>query len=104
LRLHTTSTIRAFGPITRAVGTHVRRFRNRVCTKYATRDLPSEDAARHRRQARRLGASLQPSKRKEKAKERKLNLNTYKFHALGHYPPVIPLFGPTDNYSTQIVR
>jgi hypothetical protein len=32
-----------------------------------------------------------------------LNLNTYKFHALGDYVAAIHLFGPTDIYSTQLV-
>jgi hypothetical protein len=32
-----------------------------------------------------------------------LNLNTYKWHALGDVVPTIRLFGTTDLYSTQIV-
>lgn len=32
-----------------------------------------------------------------------LNLNTYKWHALGDVVPAIRLFGTTDSYSTQIV-
>ena len=32
-----------------------------------------------------------------------LNLNTYKWHAIGDVVPSIRLFGTTDSYSTQIV-
>jgi len=32
-----------------------------------------------------------------------LNLQTYKYHALGDYPNMIRRFGTTDNYTTQTV-
>ncbi len=35
--------------------------------------------------------------------KRQLNINTYKFHAIGDYAPTIPMFGMTDSYSTQTV-
>ena len=34
---------------------------------------------------------------------KKLNISTVKFHALGHYPPNIQSFGPTDLYSSEWV-
>jgi hypothetical protein len=36
-------------------------------------------------------------------KKKKLNLCTYKFHALGDYVRTIRMFGTTDSYSTQTV-
>jgi hypothetical protein len=49
--------------------------------------------------------ALGPSKRKRKsAAPKKLNLSTYKYHALGDYPEQIASFGTTDNTSTQTVR
>ena len=36
-------------------------------------------------------------------KVKKLNLQTYKFHALGDYPDMIRLYRTTDSYSTQLV-
>lgn len=36
-------------------------------------------------------------------KKTKLDLNNYKFHALGDYVATIRLFGTTDSYSTQVV-
>jgi hypothetical protein len=37
-------------------------------------------------------------------KQKKLNLRTYKHHALGDYVDTIRRFGTTDSYSTQPVR
>ena len=36
-------------------------------------------------------------------KLKKLNLTTYKYHALADYAEMIQRFGPTDNYNMQIV-
>lgn len=36
-------------------------------------------------------------------RSRKLNIGTVKFHALGHYPATIRLFGTSDLYSTEWV-
>jgi len=36
-------------------------------------------------------------------KLKKLNLATYKYHALADYAETIRRFRPTDNYNTQIV-
>ncbi|KAG5634841.1 hypothetical protein H0H81_000543 [Sphagnurus paluster] len=36
-------------------------------------------------------------------KKKTLNLNMYKWHALGDYPRTIRMFGTTDSYSTQVV-
>ena len=36
-------------------------------------------------------------------KQKKINLMTYKYHALGHYVDTIRCFGTTDSYSTQPV-
>ena len=34
---------------------------------------------------------------------KKLNLDTYKFHALGDYVGMIKSFGTTDSFTTQVV-
>ena len=44
--------------------------------------------------------SVAPAKRRQK----KLNLSTYKLHALADYVHTIRLFGTTDSYSTQTVQ
>jgi hypothetical protein len=46
----------------------------------------------------------EPSVRATKVrKTKRLNLSTYKFHALADYVPTIRMFGTTDSYSTQTV-
>ena len=69
-----------------------------------TYELPQETAARGHRTA-----ALTAKDGKSSAivslqrKERKLNLSTYKYHALGDYPATICEMGMTDNYTTQPV-
>jgi hypothetical protein len=36
-------------------------------------------------------------------KGKKLNLETYKYHALADYPETIRMFRMADNYNTQII-
>jgi len=36
-------------------------------------------------------------------RKKTLNLNTYKFHALGDYVETIKMYGTTDSYSTEPV-
>lgn len=35
--------------------------------------------------------------------QKRFNLSTYKYHAMGDYPEMIHAFGTTDSYSTQSV-
>jgi hypothetical protein len=67
---------------------------------FNTVELPSETAARKPRSLAAGGdTTAQPRGPLKKA----LNLQTYKFHALGDYVQSIRLFGTTDSYSTQLV-
>jgi hypothetical protein len=88
----------------------MRKFEKYVCSKYDTKDLPSELAARSRRQQRKaikLTTTTPASTQKVPAptgpRRRKFNLETYKYHALGDYATSIRLHGPLDGYSTQLV-
>ncbi|KAI6116540.1 hypothetical protein EDD16DRAFT_1708409 [Pisolithus croceorrhizus] len=47
------------------------------------------------------GEAKEASTSHSMAKQRLLNLRTYKYHALGDYPNMIHHFGMTDNYTTQ---
>ena len=85
LRLHTDSTLDLLESVTREFGRLARQFRDKTSDKFNTVELP------HKAGARKGGA------------KKKLNLNTYKFHALGDYVATIRLFGTTDSYSTQLV-
>jgi len=88
LRLHTDSTLGLLEGVTRELGLLMRQFRDKTSDEYNTVELPRESRT-HKGGAR--------------SSKKKLNLNTYKFHALGDYVATICLFGTTDSYSTQLV-
>ena len=85
LRLHTDSTLDLLESVTREFGRLTRQFRDKSSDEFDTVELPRESSAR------------------KGGTKKKLNLNTYKFHALGDYVATIRLFGTTDSYSTQLV-
>jgi hypothetical protein len=83
-----------------------------MCESLVTKELPKEEAARGRRTAAlatkdKRKAPRQGWNSKEKnidgPCQRYLNLSTYKLHALGDYVNTVQQFGPTDNYTTQVV-
>jgi hypothetical protein len=103
LRLHTESTLQHLEQLTTELGQLMRKFRDTTKSDFKTFELPKETEARKRHQ--------KSSKGKEKAaagnvswkKPKPLNLDTYKWHALGDYVRAIRLFGGTDGFSTQVV-
>ena len=104
LRLHTSSTLESLEQTTRALGSILRQFLREVCSSYATKELPTEEAARVRRRANNAaqGKGSKMSGRTGPAGV-VFNMNTYKLHALGNYVASIWRYGTTDNYSTQVV-
>lgn len=108
LWLHTETTVNDLEHSTTRLGKLLREFRKEVCSGYATKELPSEEAARIRRKAaaaKKLGQSAAPSipDAPNSRQQRTFNLSTYKIHALGHYARAIRLFGTTDNFNSQTV-
>ena len=106
LRLHTDSTVASLKELTRALGSLMRFFANRLCPDYDTRELPREEAARARRRAKKKPSQNDPntpSTLKTGPLRKVFNLVTYKLHALGDYVAHILRFGTTDSYSTQTV-
>ncbi|KAG2336702.1 hypothetical protein BDR05DRAFT_896368 [Suillus weaverae] len=110
LRLHTDTTLSFLDTSTTRIGKILRRF-SRETETFDTRDLPSEEAARGHRQARKVAQSLPHSQAHENpakqqpqrpSKHRKFNMRTYKLHALGDYVNTIRRFGTTDNFTTQL--
>jgi len=117
LRLHTEGTVNDLEHSTTRLGKVLREFKKEVCSAYKTTELPAEEAARVRRIAAvaknrntqpaaqstpRLGAQTTQTAILSR-RHRTLNLNTYKIHALGHYPRAIRLYGTTDNFNSQTV-
>ncbi|KAG2112890.1 hypothetical protein DEU56DRAFT_749198, partial [Suillus clintonianus] len=112
LRLHTDDTLAFFDSATIVLSRSVRKFARTTCKKYVTTELPQEHAARSSRQAALASKQLaEPATRQSAQKEKsvvstkvkKLNLYTYKYHALADYPNTIRRMGTTDSYSTQPV-
>ncbi|KAK7689422.1 hypothetical protein QCA50_007214 [Cerrena zonata] len=101
LRMHTDETVTRLEKLTTELGILMRKFSTATCSRTETFELPREKAARECRQAEQNKTSNGTSAPTGK-KRKGLNLNTYKWHALGHYVRFIRLFGPTDIYSTQI--
>ena len=115
LRIHTTSTLAQLRELTRVFGIRLRHFANHVCPEYDTRELPKEEAARLRRQAKQrakqastgstsesVPATTSVSKSSVKT-SKTFTLSTYKLHAMGDYANHIERFGSTDSFSTQSV-
>jgi hypothetical protein len=116
LRLHMETTVKALEHSLTRLGDGLRTFQKTVCPAYRTADLPTEEAARIRRQA---NAAKKGVDLKEKGKatprnpqhiqesgvrrQRNFNLNTYKIHALGGYAKAIRKYGSMDNYNSQHV-
>ena len=102
LRLHTETTVSFFKTCTERLGKFTRKFKRDTEAQYHTKDLARELAARGRR-AISLAKKTKTSTVSTSTKTRYLNLNTSKYHALGHYPSAISRFGTLDSVSTQTV-
>ena len=133
LRLHTDTTVQHFRDTTRQLGQIVRRFKRITCSHYETRELPQETAARARRKAAlslretAIQVGIRPASATTSAgssgpvveapssKKKHLNLETSKWHELGHrgldvgelitghYADSVPRVGPLDNVNTSKV-
>ncbi|KAI0074000.1 hypothetical protein K474DRAFT_1573265, partial [Panus rudis PR-1116 ss-1] len=113
LRLQTDSTFEVLQQCTRDLGSRLRSFVKNICPSYDTKELPREEAACKRRNAKKatigqaasetIQASTSRSNLNSGPKQRTLNLITSKLHVLGDYVSQIILFGTTDSYSTQAV-
>jgi hypothetical protein len=130
LRLHTDISLDLMDDVTTALGHTLRTFEKATSSAFETHELRREAEARVRQQNRSTppGTSSQipdllrsaptpavSSSSKTSAKPprasssvnarrpKKLNLNTYKHHALGDYTAMIRRYGTTDSYTTELV-
>lgn len=101
--MHTDDTLGWLDQSTRELGTQIRKFANHTCSCFDTMELPAEEAARVRRQARKSNKSAHSTPASTSKKKLPFNLIMYKLHALGDYVRTIHRFGTTDSYSTQPV-
>ncbi|KAK0421714.1 hypothetical protein EV421DRAFT_1724714 [Armillaria borealis] len=111
LRMHTDLTLERLKNCSTIVGKELRRFRD-WSRDFDTVELPKEVNIRVRRAAKKSETEASRHNETESQpvpassphpgpQKRQLNINTYKFHAIGDYAPTIPVFGTTDSYSTQ---
>jgi hypothetical protein len=117
LWLHTESTLTNLENSSTQLGDLLRKFQIEVCSAYFTQDLPSEEAARGRRQAAKAQKDAEaqkgvrqaqapvalPKPPGKKATLRKFNMETYKLHSLPDVPAAIRAFGVTENTSAKNV-
>jgi hypothetical protein len=121
LRLHSEPTLETMDRLTTSLGDKFRAFEKHTCSAFVTYELKKEATARERRQSKsakkpdtskRLskvsGTSKEsPRKLEDTSKDprrlKTLNLNTYKFHAIGDVVATIRRYGTTDSYSTESV-
>ena len=106
--MHSDLTLEILDKLTTQMGDAFRFFSAHVCSAYQTRELPREENARRRREAKnnkQFGDLVaKDSKKKETGPKLKAyNANTYKHHSLGDYVAQIREKGTTDSYSTEPV-
>jgi hypothetical protein len=102
LRIHSESTVAFLEETFKKLSRKLRNFQVYTCAVFNTMELPKEKAARQRKAAERADTN-NPSAESSGARQKKFNLATYKFHAMGDYVRTIRLFGTTDSFTTQIV-
>lgn len=114
LRLHTDTTLSNLETSSMRLCDLLRKFKTEVCSAFITQDLPSEEAARGRRQAAMAQKTAEAQKTarqapqahvplEKKEKLRTFNMETYKLHSLPDVPAAIRAFGVTENTSTKNV-
>ena len=113
LRMHTESTLTSMETATEVLSRELCRFCTTICTAFSTVELPKEAMARGRKQSRQRAKAAVPEESEPPApalpsakapkRKKRLNLSTYKIHALRDYVRTIRMFGTTDSYSSQTV-
>ena len=106
--MHTNSTLDILSRITASLGNSLCNFEAKTTAAFETRELERERAAWQQHQEKSMTSGASKSKRptapdSKARKQKKINLMTYKYHALSHYVDTIRCFGTTDSYSTQPV-
>jgi hypothetical protein len=124
LRMHTDLTLDILAQTTSRLGVEFRKFANKTCAAFDTRELAREAEARKRRQQKKTQARSAPMKpgparsnnstagglndtvsvaggKANGPRPMKFSLRTYKFHALGDYVHTIRRVGTSDSYSTE---
>ncbi|GJJ10734.1 hypothetical protein Clacol_004961 [Clathrus columnatus] len=101
LRMHTETTLAHLDTATTILGKLSQSFVDDICPHLMTLETPSEMRA----QIQKNESNIQQKSTKLDCGfgwSKKFNINTFKFHMLGHYVNFIHLYGTMDSYSTMI--
>lgn len=101
--MHTDDTLELLEHATTDLGVEMRNFSDKICPAYETRELRRETEARQRRQRKDGRAPSNPSATSGNRRQKKFNMQTYKYHSLGDAADTIRRYGTTDSYSTEPV-
>jgi hypothetical protein len=107
--MHIDPTLDIMSDVTTSLGKSFREFKEKTCDAYHTQELQREKEAREQRDQKKKEANTGPEPSltenggKKKREPKQLELNTYKFHAMGDYVSTIRRYGTTDSYTTQTV-
>ncbi|KZO91314.1 hypothetical protein CALVIDRAFT_489296, partial [Calocera viscosa TUFC12733] len=102
LQIHSERTVALLSKTTALLGHRIRLFATQTCAAFQTYELAREAEARSRAAAKNQ-PGLKPSQTSTTRQPKTFSLKTYKLHALGDVAGTIPLLGPMDGYSTQVV-
>ncbi|KAG8698606.1 hypothetical protein FRC12_008574 [Ceratobasidium sp. 428] len=102
LRQHTSATHKKLSEVTFRLGDELRAFQD-ATNQMEIYETSREFSARQRKAAARTKNQKSSTQSSVKVTRKlcKLNLNTPKFHAVGHYVAIIARYGTTDSFSTQ---
>ncbi|KAF9230744.1 hypothetical protein BU15DRAFT_83245 [Melanogaster broomeanus] len=101
LRMHTDYTLDIMERLTVQLAQEMRKFAAETCPAFVTKELRREAESRRRREAQGGPAKTAGEPAADVCRQKTLNLQTYKLHALGDYHNQIRMFGTTDSFSTQ---
>ena len=101
--MHTTDSLKLFDATTIALSSTVHKFLNTTCKDYVTQELPHKTAVQGRQNVAKVKKGQHIPETSSGLKQNTLNLQTYKYHALGDYANAIHEWGTIDNYTMQLV-
>lgn len=101
LRMHTDQTLALLDAATISLSKQFQHFQDNICPNFNTRELQREADARDRKTKKKEGSSTATGPATRRI--RTINLNSYKYHALGDYADTIRKYGTTDLFSTEPV-
>lgn len=100
LRMHTDQTLALLDTATVSLSQQFQFFQDNICPNFNTREFQREANARSKSKAKK-GESTTTGRATRRVKI--LDMNTYKYHALGDYADTIRKYGTADLISTEPV-